>query len=82
MLVNDVKKGMRITMANGCNGTMYDNKKGNIRTAEIEGVYTEIGSVYAKDIRKVLNPATNQWERVELSPKQIQQAAAIRSFGF
>ena len=27
-----------------------DNKKGSIRLAEVEGFYTEIGSIYASDI--------------------------------
>jgi hypothetical protein len=45
MLANDIKKGMRIRMPNSWAGTMYDNAKGTIRMAEIEGFVTEIGSV-------------------------------------
>jgi hypothetical protein len=47
---NEIKKGDRILQVNGWFGTMYDNKKGNIRMAEVEGLYTEIGSVYSHDI--------------------------------
>lgn len=82
MLVNDIKKGMRVKLHNGWLGTMADNKRGNIRTVNVEGIYTEMGSVYAKDIRSVLNPATNAWEFVELSPAQKKASATIRAFGF
>lgn len=47
---NEIKKGDRITLRCGWEGTMQDNKKGNIRFAEIEGVVTELGSIYAHDI--------------------------------
>jgi hypothetical protein len=30
---------------------VYDNKKGNIRLAKVYGFETEIGSVYAHDIK-------------------------------
>lgn len=83
MFANDIKKGMQITLKSGFSGVMADNKKGSIRTVTVEGVSgTETGSTYAKDIRSVLNPATNQWERVELSPTQVKQAKAISAFGF
>jgi len=53
MKTNDIKKGMRILLRNGWYGTMKDNKRGNIRMAEVEGYFTETGSIYAWDIAKV-----------------------------
>ena len=83
MLANDIKKGMRVLLKSGWYGTMYDNRKGNIRMCEVEGIYTEIGSVYAKDITEVqTNPLLDIWEKVELSPTQKKQAANIRAAGF
>ena len=86
MLANDIKKGMRVQLANGFEGTMMDNGKGNTRCVRVEGIFTETGSVYTKDIVAVA-PSVNAmgfsaWEAVELSPKQKEQAAKIRQFGF
>jgi len=47
---NEIKKGMRIKQYNGWYGTMMDNKRGNIRLVEVEGIFTDIGSIYASDI--------------------------------
>ena len=83
MLANDVKKGMKLVLkGSGWNAVMFDNAKGLIRTCEVDGMYKEIGSVYAYDIAEVLNPATGQWEKVTLSPAQEKQKAKIKSFGF
>lgn len=70
MKTNDIKKGMRIQMANGWKGTMMDNVKGNTRMAEIEGFETEIGSVYAHDIMWVV--VDNKAVKVEHTDKQLQ----------
>ena len=40
MRTNDIKKGTRIKLHNGWFGTMMDNKKGNVRMAEVQGIYT------------------------------------------
>jgi hypothetical protein len=72
MKTNDIKKGMRIQLKNGWFGTMMDNKKGNTRLAEIEGYFTEIGSVYATDIARVL--INDEWVEVEHTEKQKQVA--------
>lgn len=50
MKTNELKNGDRIRLRNGWYGTIKDNRKGNIRIAEIEGVFTEIGSIYSRDI--------------------------------
>lgn len=73
MKTNDIKKGMRILLSNGWYATMMDNKKGNIRMAEVEGIYTEIGSVYGHDIRQV--KVDNSWVKVELTPDQLKMKA-------
>lgn len=50
MRTNDLKKGMRVRLANGWYATVADNALGNTRLATVEGIYTETGSVYAHDI--------------------------------
>jgi hypothetical protein len=67
---NDLKKGTRIKLANGWYGTLTDNKKGNIREAEVEGIYTEIGSVYAHDI--IAARVGSEWMTVEHTPAQVK----------
>jgi hypothetical protein len=54
MLTKEIKKGARIQLRNGWYGTMMDNKSGTTRMVNVEGVYTEIGSVYSFDIAYVL----------------------------
>jgi len=68
MQTNDIKKGMRIKLQCGWYATMEDNKKGNIRMATVEGIYTEMGSVYAHDIVSV--QVDGQWVSVEHNDKQ------------
>ena len=68
MTTNEIKKGMRFRLANGWFGTMMDNKRGTVRFAEVEGFYTEMGSVYAHDIVAVETP--DGWEAVEHTEKQ------------
>ena len=69
MKANDIKKGMNILLKNGWYATMMDNKKGNIRLAEVQGYCTEIGSIYSADIDMVEKPEGG-WEKVEHTEKQ------------
>jgi len=69
MTTNELKKGTRIRMRNGWFGTLVDSKKGNTRMAEIEGMYTEIGSVYAHDI-VMARDEHGEWHKVEHTKKQ------------
>lgn len=69
MLTNDIKKGTRIRLRNGWYATMMDNKKGNIRMAEVEGYYTETGSIYAHDIAAVMTDSG--WVTPTLTEKQL-----------
>lgn len=59
---DDLKKGTRVLLRSGFEAVLADNKKGNIRVAEVYGDFTETGSVYAHDIvafeRKGLKPTT------------------------
>ena len=50
MTTNDLKKGTRVKLSNGWDATLLDNRKGKIRLAEVEGIVTECGSIYASDI--------------------------------
>lgn len=75
MKTNDLKKGTRIQLRNGWFGTIVDNAKGNIRMADVEGVYREIGSVYSHDI--VSAQINDQWVSVEHTPAQVKMRAMV-----
>jgi hypothetical protein len=82
MLSNEIKKGFKL-VANGFSGTMVDNLKGNTRMVEVDGICgQEIGSVYVWNISRVENPVTGEWEKVELTEKQIKTRSLVRSMGF
>ena len=68
MKANDIKKGTRIQLKNGWFATMADNRKGNIRYAEVEGYFTELGSIYSADIARAF--VNGQWVEVEATEKQ------------
>lgn len=70
MFTNEIKKGTRIQLRNGWKGTMADNRKGNIRMAEVEGIVTELGSVYAHDI--VYAWPNDERQTIELTKAQIK----------
>lgn len=78
MKTNDIKKGMRIQLACGWYATMKDNMKGNIRMAEVEGIYTEIGSVYAHDIVRVR--VDGVWQPVEHTEAQLKTKKTVDAF--
>lgn len=72
MKTNDIKKGWRVQLRSGWWGTMKDNGRGNTRIVEVEGVYTETGSVYAHDIRLAIDPATGTSYTIEYTPAQLK----------
>ncbi len=80
MKTNDIKKGTRFRLANGWYATMMDNTRGNLRMAEVEGVYTEIGSVYAHDIISAQFGEEGCWDDVEHTPAQIKLRATVEEF--
>ena len=71
MKTDDIKKGRRVQMRNGWEGTLVDTRKGDTRRVEVEGDYREIGSVYAHDIMYVMD-ATGDWILVDHTPDQLQ----------
>ena len=72
MKTSDIKKGMRVRMANGWYGTMMDNMRGTTRLVEVEGYYTETGSVYSHDIAMALPVKGGIWETIEYTPKELK----------
>ena len=74
---NEIKKGDRILQENGWFGTMYDNKNGNIRMAEVEGFFTEIGSVYSHDI--VAAKKDGVWHHIKYTDKQNKLRGTVNN---
>ena len=73
MKTSEIKKGMRIRLDNGWYGTMMDNMRGTTRMVEVEGYYTEIGSVYSYDIVSVERDTV--WETVVHTEKELKVKA-------
>ena len=72
MKTNDLKKGTRIKLADsGWEATLIDSKKGNIRYADVEGVYREMGSIYSHDI-VAYQTKDGAWHTdIEYTPAQL-----------
>jgi len=48
---NELKKGAKVVLrGTQWNATIMDNKKGNVRMAEVQGICLDIGSIYMHDI--------------------------------
>jgi hypothetical protein len=77
---NDLKKGARVQLNNGWYATIQDNRKGDVRIATVEGLYTETGSIYAHDIVRV--ELSDGWVAVSHTPKQKATRDRVRNFGF
>jgi hypothetical protein len=67
---NELKKGTRVKLSNGWKATLEDSKRSNIRLATVEGIFTEIGSIYAHDINLAILP-NGEIAKVQLTPQQI-----------
>ena len=78
MRTNDIKKGQKIKLHNGWFGVMYDNKKGNIRMAEVNGFHKEIGSIYAWDISHAHDAESDSWVEIELTDSQKKAQENVR----
>ena len=59
---NELKKGTKILLKSGFGAILMDNKKGNIRLANVSGIFNEIGSIYAIDIESAF--INNEWQLV------------------
>ena len=81
MLTNELKKGARVQLRNGWYSTVFDNAKGNTRMCEVEGMYTEIGSVYSWDI-VIHYPTIGSSVLVEHTEKQMKLREQVAVFGF
>jgi len=81
MKTNDIKKGMRIKLACGWYGTMFDNMKGNTRLVDVEGDFREIGSVYSHDIVAV--KIDEMWDfNIEYTPDQLKLKHSVEAMGW
>lgn len=77
MLSNDMKDGRKGVLENGWHFTIKDNMRGVVRMAEVEGFYTEIGSIYCHDIAYIINDS-GEPEEVEFTKAQAKQIKAIK----
>lgn len=80
MFTNDLKKGTRVVLRNGWMATIMDNKKGNTRVCEVEGTYTEMGSVYSHDIAYVVTGTYRTAVEHTEAQRKLQQQ--VTSLGF
>lgn len=85
MLTNDLKRGMRVQLRNGWYGTIADNMKGNARMVQVEGHFTETGSVYAHDIVSFVDhniAGRPSYVAIEHTPAQLKRLDSIANGGF
>lgn len=54
MKTNQLKAGDCVQLSSGWEAEILDNKKGNIRLARVDGLFSEIGSIYSHDISFLL----------------------------
>lgn len=78
MKTSEIKKGMRILLSNGWYATMMDNGRGTTRLAEVEGYYTETGSVYSHDIFAV--EVNGQFQKVDYTEKELKLKKTVTEF--
>lgn len=79
MKTNDIKSGTSVRLKNGWLATIIDNRRGNIRTATVQGIYEETGSIYASDIVQAL--VDDAWVKVEHNAAQNKGAALRAAMG-
>ena len=80
MLTNELKKGGRVKLRNGWMATVMDNGRGNTRMCEVEGLYTETGSVYSHDI-VTFCPPIGPAVTMEHTEKQLKLREQVAFFG-
>lgn len=78
MKTSEIKKGMRILLSNGWYATMMDNMRGTTRLAEVEGFYTETGSVYSHDILAV--EVNGQFQKVDYTEKELKLKKTVAEY--
>jgi hypothetical protein len=83
-----IRKDDRVQLQNGWFATVLDNKvNAQVRMCRVEGLCTEMGSVYASDIvlvRTLYDKANDieEWDTVIHSASQIKAAKMRSNFGF
>ena len=88
MKTNEIKKGMRVKLSRVASmgetprweGTMWDNMRGIRRIVEVEGFFTEAGSVWSHDITHV--KVDGKWVEVEHTKNQIKQRQLVSAQGW
>lgn len=70
---NDLKKGARVKLRSGWEAIIQDNKRGNIRTAEVFGTYHETGDIYSHHIVGV--KIDDIWYPIQHTKKQKEMLA-------
>jgi hypothetical protein len=79
---NSLKKGTPITLKNGWAAVIMDNMKGDIRMAEVDGYFKEIGSIYASDIDTAF--VDGKWQpvvrRLSKNQKMVQALKEMDKF--
>lgn len=79
MKTNDIKSGTIVRLKNGWLATMMDNRRGNIRTATVQGTCEETGSIYASNIVQAL--VDGVWVTVQHNATQTKGAALRAAMG-
>ena len=80
MLSNDLKNGAKIVLKSGWKATIKDNMRGNTRMAEVQGVYTEIGSIYVHDIDYAI--VEGEMVKIDLTEAQKKLEKLSTGMGF
>ena len=75
---NDLKKGTRIQLRNGWYATLTDNARGNVREARVEGLNTEVGTVYSHNIICAIVNGVRY--AVEHTPAQLKFKEQVDAF--
>lgn len=79
MKTNDLKKGTYIKLRNGWEARLWDNQRGNTRVAEVFGIVTECGSVYAHDI-VAYKTSDGVWhDDIEYTDSQLKCRKAVKA---
>ena len=67
---NQLKKGARVRMRNGCEAIVVKECDGNTLIAKVFGAFTETGSIYAHNI--VATDVDGKWVEVEITEEQAR----------
>lgn len=83
---NDIKKGWQIRFKDGIEGTVLDNKRGDIRCVEVPMIMnpamTDIGDTYVFDFAFARPSEDAAWIPVELTDAQKRTLQSLRSQGW